>query len=100
MTDTDSARSIYRLRATIRGRVQGVGFRDFTARHAERLGVGGWVRNLPDGRSVAVEAEGTREALETLLRELWTGPAFSRVHAVEVEWTDDAGDDRTFHVRL
>src|SRR3712207_750257 len=53
-----------RIEATVHGRVQGVNFRNFTAREARRLGVSGTVRNLPDGETVAVVAEGSRADLE------------------------------------
>ncbi len=74
------------LRATVRGRVQGVGFRDFVWRRARFLGLRGYVRNLPDGRSVEVVAEGEREALEQLLEYLREGPRAARVDEVEVQW--------------
>jgi len=51
-----------RLSARITGRVQGVGFRNFTQMRARQLGVSGWVRNEQDG-SVRLEAEGPRGAL-------------------------------------
>ncbi len=49
------------LHAVARGRVQGVGFRDFVARNAKSLGLKGYVRNLPDGCSVAGAAEGKKK---------------------------------------
>ena len=71
-----------RRRIVVGGRVQGVGFRVNCAREAQRLGVGGSVRNLPDG-SVEVLVEGEAAAVEAL--ETWcrTGPSFARVESVE-----------------
>ncbi len=74
-----------RLTATVRGRVQGVGFRYFTLRQARALGVTGWVRNEPD-RSVSLEAEGPRASLEALLDALRQGPSAARVTDVDVHW--------------
>ena len=45
MTQADLADSVERLEATVRGRVQGVGFRPFVYRVAQRSGIRGWVRN-------------------------------------------------------
>ena len=70
------------LHATVRGRVQGVGFRWFVCREARALGLTGRVANLPDG-SLEVAAEGDRAALDGLLFALRTGPAGSHVSAVE-----------------
>ena len=53
-----------RLYALARGRVQGVYFRAFVQRHAQALGLAGWARNMPDGGSVEVVAEGPRASLE------------------------------------
>lgn len=66
----------------IRGRVQGVGFRWFVMREAERLELGGYARNLPDG-SVEVVSQGPETALEALERLLRRGPAAARVDGVE-----------------
>lgn len=72
------------VRATVRGSVQGVFFRETTLREARRLGVLGWVRNAGDG-SVLVHAEGEAPAVGELLAFLEQGPRAARVTAVEVE---------------
>lgn len=72
------------LRVWISGRVQGVGFRDFTCRQARQLGVRGYVRNLPDGR-VEVYAEGPKERLDGLVEALRRGPAGARVTSVDIQ---------------
>lgn len=69
-------------RWVIRGRVQGVGFRWFVMSHADRLKLGGYVRNLPDG-SVEVVSLGPETALETLEAQLRRGPSAARVEDVE-----------------
>lgn len=66
----------------VSGRVQGVGFRWFTLRHAERLGLSGWARNLPDGR-VEVVAAGSPAALHELDAALREGPGFGHVENVD-----------------
>jgi len=52
------------VQVKVHGFVQGVFFRDFTSRQAKGLGVTGYVRNLPGGRIVEVQAEGERKKLE------------------------------------
>ena len=70
-------------RYLVTGRVQGVGFRYFVYREAQALGVGGWVRNLDDGRvEVLIGAEAAQQAaMEEILRR---GPRWSDVETVEV----------------
>ena len=70
------------LHATVRGIVQGVGFRWFVCREARALGLTGRVSNRPDG-AVEVTAEGARAPLEILLFALKAGPEVSRVERVE-----------------
>jgi acylphosphatase len=83
------------LRATVRGYVQGVFFRAFVRQAAEHLGLGGYVRNQPDG-SVYVEARGDREGLEQLLDLLGHGPERAHVSMVEHEWFEgDTGVSKT-----
>jgi DNA ligase D-like protein (predicted 3'-phosphoesterase) len=72
------------VRATVRGRVQGVGYRDATLRRARELGVMGWVRNGGDG-VVLVHAEGAEDAVEDLILFLNDGPPGARVVEVAVE---------------
>jgi acylphosphatase len=69
-------------RFVVSGRVQGVGFRYFVVREAEALGLGGWVRNLPDG-DVEVLATGEPGLVDALEGRLWQGPPFARVSGVE-----------------
>lgn len=71
-----------RSRFIIRGLVQGVGFRWFVWRQAEKLGLKGYVRNMRDG-SVEVLAEGPESAVEALGRALERGPSMARVDRVE-----------------
>ena len=66
----------------VSGRVQGVWFREGCRRRARALGVGGWVRNLPDGRVEAV-FEGARPAVEACVEWCRTGPPGARVDALE-----------------
>ncbi len=73
-----------RLRVKIRGRVQGVWFRASTRDEAVRLGLSGWVRNLPDGRVEAV-FEGPEEGLEKMLAWCRQGPSLAEVIEVETE---------------
>lgn len=76
-----------RMTVRIRGRVQMVGYRMFAEMEAERIGeISGSVRNLPDGSTVEVIAEGTRASLEELVAELKVGPAHALVRDVEIEW--------------
>ena len=66
----------------MRGRVQGIGYRDFVHRAARPLGLIGYVRNLSDGR-VEVYACGPAECLEQLAALLWKGPRWADVRGVE-----------------
>ena len=80
----------------VRGRVQGVGFRYFAQRAAAQVGVGGYVRNLDDGR-VEVYAVGTPDQLSELAGLLWTGPRFAGVRGVEEQEAAVQQYD-TFHI--
>jgi acylphosphatase len=74
---------VKRIRAVVRGRVQGVGFRAATAHQARRLGLEGWVRNHFDG-TVEVLAAGDDEAVDRLAAWLARGPALAHVTGLDV----------------
>ncbi len=86
-----------RLHAQVHGEVQGVGFRFFVVREAERLGATGWVRNRWYD-SVEVVAEGDRAALGRLLEALYRGPGGAVVEKVTEEWLPATGEFRRFWV--
>lgn len=67
----------------VSGRVQGVFFRASTQEQAQRLGLTGWVRNLPDG-SVELVACGEAPTLAALESWLWQGPPSARVESVRI----------------
>lgn len=81
----------------VHGCVQGVGFRAFAARAAERLELRGGVRNLLDGR-VELEVEGPKSRIESLLRELKSGPPAAHVAQIEIEWSGAIGRYSDFSI--
>jgi len=88
--------SAARAHVFVTGRVQGVWFRESTRRRAEELGLGGWVRNLPDGR-VEAHFEGDEAAVEAAIAFVRRGPEHARVSDVAVEpcapWAKDEAKD-------
>jgi acylphosphatase len=81
----------------VSGRVQGVWFRESCRAEATALGVGGWVRNLADGRVEAV-FEGTEPAVARMVAWCRQGPSRARVDGVEVQVEEPTGEPG-FHVR-
>ena len=71
-----------RAHGFVRGRVQGVWFRESTRQRAVELGLGGWVRNLPDGR-VEAEFVGPVEAVKLARAFVECGPPQARVESIE-----------------
>jgi acylphosphatase len=90
--------SVGRLEATVRGRVQGVGFRYFVVRRAVELGLVGWVANSADG-SVRCVAEGTPPALDALEADLRRGPVGAIVDGVDAVRMTGTGRFDRFAVR-
>lgn len=74
---------LMRVRLVISGTVQGVFFRDSTRDEAERLGVAGWVVNLPDGRRVEALLDGPVPAVRELVQWCHHGPDKADVTKVE-----------------
>ena len=94
-TKRDEAKQV---RALLKGRVQGVGFRYFVQREAVRLGLTGWVRNL-DGGAVELVARGPEVRLRELLARIQDGPALSRVDSAVVDWQAPDSSLAGFEVR-
>ena len=91
--------ALTRAHIIITGRVQGVGYRYFTIRRAEQLGLKGWVKNLYNG-VVETEVEGDKSDIKTLIEYLWQGPSLSRVTDVKVNWLNYTGEYNDFSVRF
>lgn len=87
-----------RIRFVVTGRVQGVAFRASTQREADRLGLGGFVRNRQDG-AVEGEAEGDVAAIEQFQDWLGKGPSWARVEAVEVAVIEPRRSTGRFDIR-
>ena len=79
-----------RRRLVVRGRVQGVFFRDSTRQEAEEHGVSGWAANRNDG-AVEVVLEGPREAVQAVEQFARRGPRHARVESVDVSDEEPEG---------
>ena len=81
-------------RVVVHGRVQGVGFRWFVVRNAEALGVGGTVRNRPDGAVEAILRSADTTDVDSLIQRIRQGPPASRVERVEVDPIEGSEGER------
>ena len=82
----------------IKGRVQGVFFRDRTRKEAHKRRIVGWIRNLPDGCVEAV-FEGEKENVEAMIDFCRVGPSRAKVIRVDVTWEKVTGLYDTFRIR-
>ena len=87
-----------RVHVFVSGRVQGVGFRAFTAEEATKRGLTGWVKNLADGRVEAV-VEGPANKVAELLELLKRGPPAAQVGKLDVTDEKPTGEFKSFDVR-
>ena len=90
---------IIQLTVKVHGRVQGVCFRHFVKRLATELNLQGYVRNLPDGDTVEIQAVGEKQYLESLITNLRKGPPDSMIKKVEITWSDQASHFNGFVIR-
>jgi acylphosphatase len=90
--------NLRRVHAIVHGRVQGVYFRDYTRRQALVLGLGGWVRNLPD-RTVETVFEGDPEKVKDMLAWLHMGSPLSQVKGVDSRDEEPLGTVGDFSIR-
>ena len=91
----------------ISGFVQGVGFRQFVKHHALKLGLNGWVKNLPDNRvegvfqSSASSDQEAKENIEKIISICRKGPFLSEVRDVDIIWEENSQEDsyKKFEIR-
>ncbi|MEI7904837.1 MAG: acylphosphatase [Candidatus Firestonebacteria bacterium] len=84
---------------TVTGRVQGVGFRAYAQREAIKLGLSGYVKNLPAGNKVFLEVEGGKEQIEKLSEVLSKGPLASSINEVEMKFSGSCQTLKGFTIR-
>lgn len=87
------------FRAFVSGHVQGVYFRNFTSQKARQSGLSGYVKNLSDGNTVEVYAEGETTALKRLISHLKIGPRDAIVEKLTVSFGDFRGDYSGFDIK-
>jgi acylphosphatase len=87
-----------RLHLIIKGRVQGVFYRASTRDTAVKLGIKGWVRNMPDG-SVEALFEGEKESLEEVLQWCRKGPPGAYVSEIKEKWNGYDGEFDHFDIK-
>ena len=93
----DAASNQAQLHAVISGHVQGVGFRYFVLEQAQRLGLTGWVRNLPDD-TVEFVAEGEAARIDELIAWARRGPRMAVVTGLDLAWETPAGRFEPFRI--
>jgi acylphosphatase len=87
-----------RAHVIVQGWVQGVWFRASTKEEADRIGVRGWVRNLPDG-SVEAVFEGETKKVEEIIGWCHRGPSGAKVNKVDIAWEAPTGEFGHFDIR-
>ncbi len=84
---------------TVRGRVQKVGYRDFVAQIANKMGISGTVQNLPDGKSVKIIAEAEKVVLDGFINTLWTKEDnIIKVINIDVDYEPSKGEYEFFDI--
>ena len=86
-----------RAHVYIKGRVQGVFYRDWTSKQAHDLGLTGWVRNMEDGRVEAI-FEGPKKKVNEMIEKCNEGTKLAKVAHIDVIWEDTTGEFEGFNV--
>lgn len=84
--------------AKVKGRVQGVGYRFYAQRKAAAYGLAGYAKNMPDG-GVEIIAEGDKEKLIAFSIDLKKGPPLAAVEEIQVLWSDNSQNYKSFDIR-
>lgn len=93
----DEQRKAVRISATVQGRVQGVGFRQYVLRCAQQYELRGWTRNRGDG-TVEVLAQGDQQAVERFVALLRKGSAASKVQQVDIVPVSEGDELSSFFI--
>ena len=88
-----------RAEIVVNGLVQGVGFRYFVQREANKLGVKGFVKNLFTGEVLTV-VEGEKAIVEEMIKKLRVGPSHASVKSCKVDWQEPKNEFTDFEVRF
>ena len=88
-----------RSEIVVNGLVQGVGYRYFVMREAQKLGLKGFVKNLYSGEVLTV-AEGEKAIVEELIKKLKVGPIHASVKSCKVDWQEPKNEFTDFEVRF
>jgi len=83
----------------VQGRVQGVGFRHFSYRHALKFKLTGYVRNLPNAQVESI-VEGNKNRIADYIELLKVGPSFADVTHIDIRWSQRTGEFSNFEVRF
>ncbi|MEI7812489.1 MAG: acylphosphatase [Ignavibacteria bacterium] len=81
------------------GLVQGVGFRYFVLRNAQKLGLKGYTKNIYSGNEVLTVCEGAKSAIEELFKIIKIGPMHSDVRRCTIAWGEFTGELSSFEIR-
>jgi len=95
MTEVQARKAVHII---VHGFVQGVGFRYFTQKIAQRLGVVGWVKNRHD-ETVEIWAEDHEGTLQQFIAFIKEGPAHSQVEQLELQWAPASGKYQNFYIQ-
>ena len=88
-----------RAEIIVNGLVQGVGFRYFVQREANKLGLKGFVKNLFTGEVLTV-VEGEKAIVEEMIKKLRLGPIHASVKSCKVDWQESTNEFKDFEVRF
>lgn len=92
------SKDLKRVEILAKGLVQGVGFRWFVSKTAQRLGLKGYTKNLMSGEVYTV-AEGERAKLEELFKNIKVGPMHADVRDTSIKWADAKNEFTSFEIR-
>ncbi|TDX51553.1 acylphosphatase [Orenia marismortui] len=93
-----SNKDLKAIKAAVKGRIQGVGYRANTHKRATQLGITGYIRNTA-GNKVELVAEGKEDDLKELIEFLKVGPSGAEIEKFESEWIEATGDHIRFAIK-